>query len=220
MSTADSTHSKYLAHHFDSLVQQREAITLGMWVFLLTEIMFFGAIFIGYAVYRYQYPEAYHEMSKHLDIMMGTINTGVLLTSSLTMALAVNAAQTGKQKRLFGMLLVTFLCACGFLVIKYFEYAAKFEHGLVPSGHFWHYHAHSHGMGPQLFMSFYFGATGLHGLHVLIGVGLIAWFMWRTKRGHFPVQNYQPVEVLGLYWHFVDLVWIFVFPLFYLIGRT
>src|SRR3954464_4026402 len=114
MSSADHTHSKFLAHHFDSMPQQREAITLGMWVFLLTEIMFFGAIFLAYFVYRYLYPEMFLEMSKHLDVFLGTVNTAVLLTSSLTMALAVNAAQTGKQKRLFTMLLITLLCALGF----------------------------------------------------------------------------------------------------------
>lgn len=218
MSSANTTHSEFLAHHFDSMEQQREAITLGMWVFLLTEIMFFGAIFLAYFVYRFLYPGMYLEMSKHLDVFLGTLNTGVLLTSSLTMALAVNAAQTGKQKRLFSMLLITLLCACGFLVIKGFEYHHKWEAGMIPGK--WFTYQSIYGAKSQLFMSFYFGATGLHGLHVLIGVGLILWFMWRTKKGHFPQENYQPVEILGLYWHFVDLVWIFVFPLFYLVGRS
>jgi cytochrome c oxidase subunit 3 len=213
-----ANHSEFLAHHFDSIKQQREAVTLGMWVFLVTEIMFFGAIFMAYFVYRYLYPSMFYDMSKELDIVLGTVNTAVLLTSSLSMALAVNAAQTGRQKRLIAMLVITLLCAFGFLIIKGFEYHHKFEVGMVP-GHLFTFKS-SHGSNAQLFMSFYFGATGLHGLHVLIGVGLIAWFIARAKRGDFPIENYQPVEILGLYWHFVDLVWIFVFPLFYLIGRS
>lgn len=218
MSSGHSSNSPYLAHHFDSIEQQREAVTLGMWVFLLTEIMFFGAIFLAYFVYRYLYPEMYLDLSRHLDITLGTVNTAVLLTSSLTMALAVNAAQTGNQKRLFNMLLITLLCACAFLVIKGFEYHHKWESGMVP-GRFFTYQS-PHGSHAQLFMSFYFGATGLHGVHVLIGVGLILWFMRNAWKGKYPAENYQPVEILGLYWHFVDLVWIFVFPLFYLVGRS
>jgi cytochrome c oxidase subunit 3 len=215
---SSANHSEFLAHHFDSMKQQREAVSLGMWVFLVTEIMFFGAIFLAYFIYRYLYPTMFYDMSRQLDIVLGTVNTAVLLTSSLTMALAVNAAQTGKTKRLIAMLVVTLLFAAAFLVIKGFEYHHKFEVGMVP-GKLFTFQS-PHGPQAQLFMSFYFGATGLHGLHVLIGVGLIAWFIMRARRGDFPAENFQPVEILGLYWHFVDLVWIFVFPLFYLIGRS
>ncbi len=208
----------HLAHHFDSIDQQREAVTLGMWVFLVTEIMFFGGIFMGYTVYRFLYHESFIEMSRHLDITLGTVNTAVLLFSSLTMALAVNCAQTGNRSGLIRNLAITLLCGLGFLVIKTFEYAAKFQHHLVPGSHF-----HFEGPGAehaQIFMSFYFGATGIHGFHVLIGVFLLMFFLWNAIRGKYPKERYQPVEVLGLYWHFVDLVWIYVFPLFYLIDRS
>ena len=207
----------YLAHHFDDIVQQRESVSLGMWVFLLTEIMFFGGIFFSYTIYRYLYPDMFHAMSRHLDVTLGTINTAVLLTSSLTMALAVNAAQRGLQKRLVGLLGFTTLCGMGFLVIKFFEYSHKFHVGSVP-GPLWHFD-NPFGNQAQLFYSLYFGATGLHGFHVAIGVAILAVFTYKAWKGHYPKERYQPVEMVGLYWHFVDLVWIYVFPLFYLIGR-
>ncbi len=212
-----STNNPYLAHHFDDIVQQHESVSLGMWIFLLTEIMFFGGIFFTYAVYRYLYPEMFHDMSHHLDVTLGTLNTAVLLTSSLTMALAVNAAQRGLQKRLVTMLSVT--CAAGlvFLVVKFFEYSHKFHVGSVP-GPLWDFE-NPYGNKAQLFYSLYFAATGLHGFHVLIGVVLIGVFAINAYRGKYPVQRAQPVEMVGLYWHFVDLVWLYVFPLFYLIGR-
>lgn len=212
-----SAENPYLAHHFDDPVQQRESVSLGMWVFLLTEIMFFGGIFFSYAIYRHMYHEMFHDMSHHLDVTMGTINTGVLLTSSLTMALAVNAAQRGLHKRLIAMLSVTTMAGVAFLVIKYFEYSHKFHVGSVP-GSLWHFD-NPYGDKAQLFYSLYFGATGLHGFHVLIGVVILAVFTVNAIRGKYPPQRYQPVEMVGLYWHFVDLVWIYVFPLFYLIGR-
>jgi cytochrome c oxidase subunit 3 len=210
-------HNPYLAHHFDDIVQQREAVSLGMWVFLLTEIMFFGGIFFTYAIYRHLYPEMFHEMSHHLDVTLGTINTAVLLTSSLTMALAVNAAQRGLKRRLVGMLTFTCLAGVAFLFIKFFEYKHKFHVGSVP-GSLWHFE-NEWGDKAQLFYSLYFGATGLHGFHVLIGIVLIGVFAIKAHLGHYPKERYQPVEMVGLYWHFVDLVWIYVFPLFYLIGR-
>ncbi len=207
----------YLAHHFDDIVQQRESVSLGMWVFLLTEIMFFGGIFFSYTIYRYLHPQMFHDMSHHLDVQLGTLNTGILLTSSLTMALAVNAAQRGLKKRLTFLLGVTMSAGIAFLVIKYFEYAHKFHVGSVP-GKLWHFDT-PYGNEAQLFYSLYFGATGLHGFHVLIGVGILAWFTVQAARGAYPKERYQRVEMVGLYWHFVDLIWIYVFPLFYLIGR-
>jgi len=157
-------------------------------------------------------------MSHHLDVVLGTINTGVLLLSSLTMALAVHAAHSGHQKNLFRYLIVTILLACCFLVIKYFEYHHKFETGMVP-GTLFHY-ANPHGNKAQLFLSLYFTTTGLHGLHVIIGIVLLGILAVNTKRGCYPAERYQVIEIAGLYWHFVDLVWIYVFPLYYLIGRT
>jgi cytochrome c oxidase subunit 3 len=218
MDASHATSNKFLAHHFETMRQQREAVSLGMWLFLVTEVMFFGGIFLGYTIYRLAYPEMFHFMSHELDVVLGTVNTAVLLTSSLTMALAVNAAQNGKQGKLVAMLFSTFLLSLVFLVIKAFEYEHKFHIGAVP-GSLFHF-ANPYGNNAQIFLSFYFGATGIHGLHVLIGTILIGWFTWRARRGHFPAENYQPVELLGLYWHFVDLAWIYVFPLFYLIGRS
>jgi cytochrome c oxidase subunit 3 len=219
MNTTTNTTTNFpVAHHFDFWVQQRESVSFGMWIFLVTEVMFFGGIFFGYSIYRFLYPEMFHDVSRELDVFLGALNTGVLLTSSLTMALAVNAAQTGKHKRLVAMLWITVLCGLGFLGIKTIEYSHKFEHGMVP-GSLFHWH-NEHGNNAQIFLSFYFGATGLHGFHVLIGIILIAWFAVRAMKGAFPKEKYQPVEMLGLYWHFVDLVWIYVFPLFYLIGRN
>lgn len=213
-----STSNKFLAHHFDSMTQQREAVTFGMWLFLVTEAMFFGGVFAGYTVYYLYYPKMFHLMSNQLDVKLGAINTAVLLTSSLTMALAVNAAQRGNRKKLVALLASTLVLSLVFLVIKFFEYRHKFHTGMVPGTGF-------HFMNPfgdraQMFMSFYFAATGIHGIHVIIGAFFIGLFTWRAHKGCYPSENYQPVEILGLYWHFVDLVWIYVFPLFYLIGRS
>jgi cytochrome c oxidase subunit III len=212
-----SSSNPYLAHHFDDIVQQHESVSLGMWIFLLTEIMFFGGIFFSYAVYRHLYPTMFHDMSHHLDVTLGTVNTAVLLTSSLTMALAVNAAQRGLTKRLVTMLSVTCVAGLVFLVVKFFEYSHKFHVGSVPGAR-WTFET-PYGDNAQLFYSLYFGATGLHGFHVLIGVVLIGVFAVNAWRGKYPKERAQPVEMVGLYWHFVDLVWIYVFPLFYLIGR-
>lgn len=206
-----------LAHQFDDLAQQEDASNLGMWVFLLTEIMFFGGLFVGYTVYRSMYPSAFAAGSHHLDILLGTINTTVLISSSLTMVLAVHAAQVGQRRQLTGFLLLTMLLGLGFLGIKAVEYAHKFEAHLFPGGTFVF-------EGPdaqqvQLFYSFYFGMTGMHALHMIIGIGLLSVLAYLAWRGHFSPRYYTPVETIGLYWHFVDIVWIFLFPLLYLLGR-
>jgi cytochrome c oxidase subunit III len=215
---SDAFDTVQVDHQFDSPTQQRESLSLGMWLFLVTEVMFFGGIFVGYAVYRNMYPDMFHHMSHHLNVYMGGLNTAVLLTSSLTMAFAVNAAHNGNRKRLVSMLIITFLASLVFLVVKYFEYAEKFHHGLVPGKNF---HLQSeYGDTAQLFFGFYFAATGLHGFHVLCGTVMIGIFAWMAHKGRFLGNRAQPVEMLGLYWHFVDLVWIYVFPLFYLIGLT
>ena len=221
MSTAHATAAEHheetpgLAHHFHSREQQRSSAKLGMWLFLAQEILFFGGLFMAYAAYRFFYPETFLEAHEHLSIPMGGTNTIVLITSSLTMALAVRAAQTGDQKALLRNLVFTFLFACVFLVIKYFEYSAKFEHGLLP-GRFFSSHEHIVGQ-PQIFFGIYFVMTGLHGLHVLAGMGVIAWIFIRAKQGRYSPQYFTPVENVGLYWHLVDLIWIFLFPLLYLV---
>ncbi len=203
-------------HQFDDPAQQREAGNLGMWVFLCTEVMFFGGMFLAYTIYRWLYPLSFEYASHHLDLVIGTVNTAVLLTSSLTMAMAVHSSQTGKQKALVGYIAATMVFGVTFLVVKAFEWAAKFEHHLVPGPSF-------HFTGPgadhaQLFFSLYFAMTGMHALHMVIGVGLMTWLLVAAIRGRFDAQYHQPVVILGLYWHFVDIIWIFLYPLLYLVG--
>lgn len=210
------THSAVLAHHFNDLEQQRKASTLGMWAFLITEIMFFGGLFTGYAVYRAAYPEAFAEASHHLDVLLGSINTAVLISSSLTMALAVHGAQVNDRKALIRFLLLTMFLGLVFLGIKLFEYAHKFAEQLVPGSNF-HYEG-AHAQQVQLFFSFYFAMTGMHALHMIIGIGILTVLVILAWRGRFSSVYYSPVELTGLYWHFVDIVWIFLFPLLYLIG--
>ncbi|HYM59344.1 MAG TPA: cytochrome c oxidase subunit 3 family protein [Thermoanaerobaculia bacterium] len=215
--TEEHPHHPFLQHHFEDMQQQHEASTLGMWAFLTTEVLFFGGIFLGYTVYRLAYPDAWAAGAHFQNLTYGTLNTIVLLASSLTMALAVHAAQTGKRMKTFWLLAATLVLGSVFLGVKAVEYSLHFEEGLFPGSHF-HYH------GPlapqiQLFMTFYFGMTGLHALHMVIGAGLLIWMMVRAWKGHFGEEYYSPVEIMGLYWHFVDLVWIFLFPLLYLIDR-
>ena len=186
-----------------------------MWAFLITEVLFFGGLFAGYATYRIRYPEAYALASHHLDITLGAINTAVLIASSLTMALAVRGAQTGRRKATAALLMATVALGLVFLGIKSVEYSHKFHQHLVPGPNF----SFDGPRESQLFFSFYFAMTGMHALHMIIGVVLvtiIAFFAWR---GRYSREYYSPVEVTGLYWHFVDIVWIFLFPMLYLIGR-
>jgi len=205
------------AHHFDDLEQQHEASWLGMWIFLATEVMFFGGMFLGYTFYRTAYPQAFAGASNDLDIWLGTVNTAVLICSSFTMALAVRAAQLGQRKPVMVFLILTIVLGAIFLGIKFTEYHAKFVEHLVPGGAFTY-------EGPfadaaEIFFSFYFAMTGMHALHMIIGIGLLATLIVKTARGRFSANYYTPVEVVGLYWHFVDIVWIFLFPLLYLVGR-
>ena len=206
-----------LAHQFDDTDQQRDAATLGMWVFLVTEIMFFGGMFTAYVVYRSLYPHAFGHASNHLDVRLGTINTAVLITSSLTMALAVHAAQLGRRRTLITSLLGTMALGSTFIAIKGYEYAHKFHEGMVPGPAFTY--AGTDAKQAELFFSVYFVMTGVHALHMVIGVGLLTWLLIGARRGRFGGTYYTPVELCGLYWHFVDVVWIFLFPLLYLIGR-
>jgi cytochrome c oxidase subunit 3 len=212
---AHAHHPAHLQHHFISSEQQFDASKMGMWLFLVTEILLFSGMFVAYAVYRVWHPEVFTEASKLLNWTLGAVNTLVLLTSSLTVALSIHYAQKDNQRALFWNLVITVLLACVFLVIKFFEYKAKFEHGIFPGAH---YHSHELEMAyvPQFF-SIYFVMTGIHGLHVLIGIGMITWLATRAARGHFSSEYYTPVELTGLYWHIVDIIWIFLFPLMYLI---
>jgi cytochrome c oxidase subunit 3 len=207
-----------LQHHFDTLGQQKDASTLGMWIFLATEVMFFGGMFAAYALYRYWYPDAWMAASHHLDVPLGAFNTAVLIGSSLTMALAVRAAQTGHRNRQVIFLLLTIALGCAFLGVKAVEYADKFEHHLVPGPNFL-FEDPRYARGAQIFFSVYFAMTGMHALHMVIGVGLLAWLTIGALRGRFTRQWNTPVELVGLYWHFVDIIWIFLFPLLYLVGH-
>jgi cytochrome c oxidase subunit III len=210
-------HRAGLAHHFDTYEQQREAASLGMWVFLVTEVLFFGALFVAYTVYRWLYPDVFTAGSLRLDVTLGTINTAVLLTSSLTMALGVRSAQTGRGKLCAALLVATVVLGGVFLGIKYEEYHHKWTEHLIPGAKF-----HLAGVDrpmAQLFFCLYFGMTGLHALHMVIGIVLLLGVAVAAYLGWFGPRNYNFVEGLGLYWHFVDIVWIFLFPLLYLVNR-
>jgi cytochrome c oxidase subunit 3 len=206
-----------VAHHFEDAEQQYQASTLGMWAFLVTEIMFFGGLFAGFFVYILGHAQAFAAGSRHLDLALGTINTVVLLGSSLTMALAVKGAQEGDRKQQVLFLLLTIALGLAFLGIKGIEYAHKFEQHLVPGRHF--QMAGSTEPSAQLFFSFYFAMTGMHALHMVIGIGLLLWLTWNAWRGKYTRAYFTPVELCGLYWHFVDVVWIFLFPTLYLVAR-
>jgi cytochrome c oxidase subunit III len=217
MSTANShSHHPALAHHFKNLEQQFDAAKLGVWLFLATEILMFGGLFVGYIIFHGLYPEMFAEGAKHLDWRLGAVNTIVLLLSSFTMAIGIHYAQTNQRSKSFAALGVTVLCGLIFMVIKYFEYTHKFHLGLEP-GKLFHYVGAEHS-NLALYFSFYFLMTGLHGSHVLVGMGLIIWVMIRTKRNEFDSNFYTPVEGVGLFWHLVDLIWIYLFPLLYLVG--
>jgi cytochrome c oxidase subunit 3 len=197
--------------------QQRAAAQLGMWAFIVTEIVFFGGILTAYAVYRWMYPEAWALASHELDLTLGAFNTAVLIGSSLTMALAVHGAQTSNRREQVTMLAATILLGAVFLGVKVVEYAAKFEHHLVPGAHFRFPGAEAPHV--QLYFSLYFGMTGLHAVHMIVGIGLLIWLLVDASRGRFSAAYHAPVENVGLYWHFVDIIWIFLFPLLYLVSR-
>ncbi len=208
-----------LDHQFDSIDQQRESSFLGMWIFLVTEIMFFGGLFAAYIIYRGQNSAGFAAGSHELDITLGAFNTAVLIASSLTMALAVWAAQTDRRKATVWFILGTILLGSVFLVVKYFEYGAKFQHHLLPGPDF-HWPGPEKTESVEMFFNLYFALTGLHALHMIIGIGILAVLAWLAWRGVFSPANHNLVEGVGLYWHFVDIVWIFLFPLLYLLGRN
>lgn len=208
-----------LAEHFDDMQQQRLAAGLGMWGFLATEVLFFGVLFASYIVYRMYFPQAYLEASAHLYRWLGATNTAVLLASSFTMALAVHAAATDNSRASAGWLAVTVALGAAFMGIKAVEYYLDYKDQLVPVLN-WHYEGAADERHVKMFAILYFVMTGLHALHVTVGVGLLsvlAVFAWRH---HYSAAYYTPVEMSGLYWHFVDIVWIFLFPLLYLGAPT
>jgi cytochrome c oxidase subunit 3 len=247
---SSEAHPANLAHHFDNYEQQRESATLGVWVFLVTEIMFFGGLFTAYILYRALYPDAFIAGSHQLDVTLGTVNTGVLIFSSLTMAMAVRSAQLGKSKAIVGFLIATIILGSAFLGIKATEYHHKWVEHLIPGDTYHLEHLPPEHAKPvlsdlptgtvaesradiplrmaaqndiqahsQLFFFLYFGMTGLHAIHMVIGVGLLVWLIFPAWKGKFDGNNHNYVEGIGLYWHFVDIVWIFLFPLLYLVGR-
>lgn len=206
-----------LRHHFHDMEQQKDASTVGMWVFLLTEVMFFGGLFAGFFIYVVSYPLGFGVGSKLTDLTLGGTNTAVLIASSFTMAMAVRNAQVGNRTRLLVFLAVTLVLGLAFLGIKGLEYAHKFESHLVPGPTF--EYTGPYATAVQLFLSFYFVMTGLHALHMLIGIGVVLVIMFQSWKGRYNTAYYTPVEILGLYWHFVDIVWIFLFPTLYLVAR-
>jgi cytochrome c oxidase subunit 3 len=202
--------------------QQRETSTFGMWLFLLTEIMFFGGLFCAYLVYRATYYQAFVEGSQTMNIWLGATNTVVLICSSLTMALAVRCAQTDNRKLMIVLLIITMLFGLAFLGIKAIEYHEHWTHHQFPGPNFSFPQAEAAGVNPHnvsIYFSLYWAMTGLHALHMVIGVGLVLWITFTAARDIYSADYYSPVENVGLYWHFVDLVWIYLFPLLYLISK-
>jgi cytochrome c oxidase subunit 3 len=220
-----------LHHHFDDLGQQRECNSLGMWAFLATELMMFGGLFFAYSFYRWMYPVAFHVGSEHLNIQLGTLNTFVLLFSSLSMAMAVHAAAERKRKPLVNWLLVTWLLGFSFLAIKAVEWGIDYQEGLIPAVK-WHYFSepqHAEALNAllaqhitpdhvKMYFTIYFCMAGLHAIHMIVGLILVGIVAWLGHKGKFTNGNDQPVELSGLYWHFIDIVWVFLFPLLYLIA--
>lgn len=238
-------HHPGLAHQFEDMEQQKEAGSIGMWAFLVQEVMFFGGLFMAYIYYRLNYPKAFAAGSNHLDVVMGAVNTIVLIVSSVTMALAVYYAQRGAKNLLKIFIVLTMIFGSVFLVVKYFEYQEKVHHNLVPLNMPGFYEfkwapepgspdaAHDKVLkdlaSPQelahwqdrvrSFFFIYFAMTGLHALHMIVGLGIMAWLLYNAMKERYDEYYNAPVEIAGLYWHFVDLVWIFLFPLLYLTGR-
>ena len=228
---APHAHHEALQHHFVSLEQQKEASTLGMWVFIAQEVLFFGGLFAAYAIYRHMYPGAFSAGSHHLSWKIGFANTLVLIGSSFTMAMAVYSAAKGHRHRIWQFLIATVILGAVFLGVKYVEYGEKirpclgdgpYAGCLVPGERFDAASLHlegAEGGHAQIYFSLYFGMTGLHALHMIIGIGILGVLVWQAARGAYSSAYYSPVELTGLYWHFVDIVWIFLFPLLYLSGR-
>jgi cytochrome c oxidase subunit 3 len=215
MSEAASTH---LAEQFENLAQQEETSTLGIWMFLATEVLFFGGLFLSYTVYRLYYHDAFAEGSRHLYYWIGTINTFVLLTSSLFMALAVHSIDEGDQRKLRRFLILTFSFGATFLGLKLIEYYLDYREHLVPGLNL-NPAEYTHPDQVQLFFFLYFCVTGLHAIHMTIGLSALTYLYIRARRQDFTREYHIPVKVVGLYWHFVDIVWVFLYPMLYLMGK-
>lgn len=213
--SSSTTQSRFFQHHFVDADQQFQAAKMGMWIFMVTEILMFGGLFAAYIVFRLWYPDLFTQASAQLDTFWGAVNTVVLIGSSLTVAMAIKSAQLNQIKNIAINLGITLALAGVFMVIKYFEWTHKFDLGIFP-GEFYAFDGIEHEKA-NVFYSLYYLMTGLHGIHVLIGMGLMGWLLWRSLKGHFNSEYYTPVEITGLYWHLVDIIWIFLFPLFYLI---
>jgi cytochrome c oxidase subunit III len=207
-----------LREQFETAAQQKDASGLGMWIFLITEIMFFGGMFLLYTVYRSTYPAAFAAASRTLDVTLGAVNTAVLLCSSFTMVMAVRAGQLGRRRSIAVFLILTLLLGMVFLGVKAVEWYSKFQEHHVPGASF-HLEGAANQGPAQLFFSLYFAMTGLHALHMVIGVGLLLYLLYKTVRNEFSSSYYTPIDMVGLYWHFVDIIWIYLFPLLYLIDR-
>ena len=211
-------HAKYpfLQHHFETPAHQFDSAKLGMWLFLATEVLFFGGLFVAYAVLRARFPEVFSYASHYLNTLMGGVNTCVLILSSLTMAMAVRCAQQGRKEGTYRWIIGTMILGAIFLGVKVIEYTEKYHHHLIPGSSFQWEGANA---GPmKIFYSLYFCMTGMHALHMIIGIGLMFWLLPKVKRGTYTSEYFTPIENFGLYWHFVDIVWIFLFPLLYLVG--
>jgi cytochrome c oxidase subunit 3 len=204
-----------LAHHFPDMKTQEHAARMGMWIFLSTEILLFAVLFTAYAIYRFLFPVGFEEASKLAHVAMGATNTVVLITSSLTVALAIHYARHGENRKVVGLLAITIGFGAVFMVLKGYEYYHHYLEGQLP-GRLYHF-AGVQGPGVSMYFTVYFLMTGLHGLHVLIGMSLLAWVAVRAWRNEFGPGYSTPVELSGLYWHLVDLIWIFLFPLLYLV---
>ena len=215
MSTVKVNRKETHSHHFESMEQEHEAGKEGVWIFLATEVMMFGALFVGYFLYRGMYYDGYLEGGELLDWRLGAFNTLVLLLSSFTMAQAVTDTMQGNNKKALKNVWITVACSVIFLVVKYFEYKGKIGAGLFPGLDMWAYEAQNPSL--KLFMTIYFAMTGLHGIHIIVGIGLMLWIIKRLKNDEFNEKYYTAVEGVGLYWHIVDIIWIFLFPLMYLI---
>ena len=194
-----------------------DASMLGMWTFLITEVLFFGGMFAAYAIYRGMYYDAFASTSRYMDVTLGATNTAVLICSSLTMVLAVRAAQMTKQRDTMMFIVLTMIFGTIFLGVKAFEYHSKWVEHLVPGFNF-SYEPVQYAQNAQILFFLYFCMTGMHAIHMIVGLGLLTWLLLRARRGDFSTAYFSPVEMVGLYWHFVDIVWIFLFPLLYLIG--
>jgi cytochrome c oxidase subunit 3 len=218
-SNVASQHPPGLKHHFDDVSQQREASTLGMWAFLATEVLFFGGMFCAYTIFRSAYHGAFESTSRFMNVAIGGINTAVLICSSLTMALAVRAAQLGQKKVLIWLLVATLILGTVFLGLKGVEYHEKWLDHHVPGPHF-HYAEAQYAHQAEILFFLYFAMTGLHAAHMIVGAGLLITLIAMAAQDRFSAAWYTPVDMIGLYWHFVDIVWIFLFPLLYLIGHT